>query len=227
MATQTFQELFAKAQKALEGCEPLTPYETPAHLHEVDCDLLIWLFSAALHYGFAQFSRGSKYRSTFLDCPGGPISIFAKILPDPIEKGPFVLTVGDVNGKPFDVIFIEKGLVLWEKGVRPQDVRLGLERLDASMGYTGQDKRPDPMLGQAKFRVSDVFADPQAIYLLKATWLEQNIKDMFDEPERLAVVETNGVRLLTLKGAIIKAPPVNPETIDQVVERQYSTRSRS
>ncbi len=227
MSQTTFQNLYAKAQKALEGCEPLTPYETPAHLHDVDGRTLVWIFSAVLHYGFAQYSRGQKYRSTYLDCPNGPIRIFAKLLPTPVTKGPFVLTVGDVNGKPFDVLIIEKGLVLWQKGVRPEDVKLGLERLDSAMGYTGHGQRPDPILGQGKFRVKDAFANPKAMYLLKPTWQVQNIMDLFDEPEKLAVVETDGVRLLTLKGAIITAPPVNPETIDQVIEKQYSTRSRS
>ena len=107
MKSKSLQQLYAKAAKALEGCEPLTPYETPAYLHEVDRELLVWLFSAALHYGFAQFSRGNRYRSIFLDCPGSPVNVFAKTLPDQVGQGPFILMVGDVCLKPYDVIVVE------------------------------------------------------------------------------------------------------------------------
>ncbi len=227
MKSKSLQQLYAKAAKALEGCEPLTPYETPAYLHEVDRELLVWLFSAALHYGFAQFSRGNRYRSIFLDCPGSPVNVFAKTLPDQVGQGPFILMVGDVCLKPYDVIVVERGLVLWEKSVRPQDVKPGLGRLDADMGYSGHGHRPDPFLGQGLFRVKCVFANPQAAYLLKPSWHERNILEMFDEPERLAVVETHGFRYLALKGTIITVPPVNPETLDQVIDKQYSTGSRS
>jgi hypothetical protein len=227
--SNTFQKLLNQAKIKLAGQSVFQPFELPAELIDYSPELLKRIAMQISAYGFPYIADDLLLRVIYLPGKKSLIRVSATIPP-----GPTVFSIGNLIN-PCHYLFLQTGLIQWEKAISVQEIDEASLTLDKNMTDRGlmnprTGDREKLLLLEGKFRVAEVFPTRNTVYRLDPKWKIENIKSRFDSPERLTTIANRHQGIfLVLRGYAednignhITAPPgLTMKEIHARIDAQY------
>lgn len=188
-----------EAKIKLIGQDVFQPLETPKELWNYTPELMHRLARQAQAYGFPFMGHDILLRIIFLRFEDRLVNVAFSLPPSPT-----VVSIGN-QMEPSFYLFLQTGIIQWNKKIPVAILDQASKDYDEYMAGRGLF---DPQTGQRKsiiydghkFAVEDVFADPSLAYAMDERWDMEVVKNLFDRPEALMVIQgSDGRRHLMLE----------------------------
>ena len=180
----------------VSSISPLTPYDMPAQLGELVLPILFNIHEMSSRFGLENYAEGGITLRKLKLLGQTRIHLAATVL----THDEILLFVGDSNRDAWHVV-LKSGMLTWDKSLKPNDLFQAMHKTDEMMTQLGNretsGRRRDVMTdAEARLPLDLYFDEPGKKYALNPKHDSQTLRNRFDHPEELMVLEYPALRIL-------------------------------